>query len=268
MNVLIDARNRVYSDFFQRSRLDAYERLLETALRVEYQIVSVGGLWRRSQAGPLDATGRYLVLRHDIDTDSETARAMWNIDHRLGVETSYFFRLSTLDRELMTDIANAGSEASYHYEELASVAKRRRPRSRTDALRLLPEAKEQFAANLARLRTTTGLPMAVVASHGDFVNRRLGLPNWMLLDDGDLRRELAIELEAYDEAYLTHITTRHADGPYPRRWNPTDPLSAIEAHEPVIAVLVHPRHWRVNRVVNARDNAQRVVEGLRLMLRV
>jgi hypothetical protein len=268
VKVLIDARNRVYSDFFQRSRLDAYERLLETALRVEYQVVSVGGLWRRRQAGVLGATERYLVLRHDIDTDSATARIMWTIDHRLGVETSYFFRLSTLDRELMTDIANGGSEASYHYEELASVAKRRRPRSRSDALRLLPEAKELFAANLARLRAMTGLPMTVVASHGDFVNRRLGLPNWMLLDDGELRRELAIELEAYDEAYLAHLTTRHADGPYPRHWYPLDPLTAIEAREPVISVLVHPRHWRVNRLVNARDNAQRVVEGLRLKLRV
>jgi hypothetical protein len=268
VRVLVDARHRIYSDFFQRSRLEAYERLMESALGAEYQIVSVGGMWRIIQGGEMDAARRYLVLRHDIDTDPETARAMWSIDRRLGLETSYFFRLSTLDNELMTDIASAGSEASYHYEELATLAKRRRPRSRTDALQLLPEAKARFAANLERLRTTTGLPMTVVASHGDFINRRLGLPNWTLLDDGELRRELAIELEAYDEAYLGHISTRLADGPYPRHWHPADPRAAIEAREPVISVLVHPRHWRVNRMVNARDDAQRVIEGLRLLLPV
>ena len=92
------------------------------------------------------------------------------------MESSYFFRLSTLAPALMAEIAAGGGEASYHYEELSWVAKRRRLRSRSDALRALPEARDRFAENLQTLRMKTGLPMRVVASHGDFVNRRLGYP--------------------------------------------------------------------------------------------
>lgn len=258
--------NRIYGDFLQGSRLGAYRGLLEAALGAGYRVTSVGGLWRRITAGELDPARRYLALRHDVDTDPATARAMWEIDRELGIETSYFFRLSTLDVDLMTDIAADGSEASYHYEELATVAKRLGLRDRTAALVHLPEAKDRFAENLGRLRQATGLPLSVVASHGDFVNRHLGLPNWVLLDDTALRRRLAIELETYDAALLAHLPSRHADGPPPARWSPVDPAVPIGAGEPVVSVLVHPRHWRVNRSVNARDDLRRVVEGIRFAL--
>lgn len=268
VTALSDVWDRIYSDFLHTSRLDTYERLLESALAADYQICSVGGLWRRMVVGGLEPARRYLLVRHDVDTDPGTAAAMWQINRRLGVETSFFFRLSTLDPGLMAEIGAAGSEASYHYEELATVAKRRRLRSRADAMNHLPEARERFAENLGRLRLLTGLPMTVVASHGDFVNRRLGLPNWVILTDPDLRHALGIDLETYDEALLSNLPSRHADGPHPRHWDPTDPATAIQAGERVISVLVHPRHWRVNRVVNARDDAGRVFEGVRFSLGV
>jgi hypothetical protein len=266
VNVLAEARDRIYSDFLQGSRLPAYGRWLEAALLAEYEVCSVGGLWRRMEAGGLGPARRYLVLRHDVDTDPGTAAAMWAIDRRLGLETSYFFRLSTLDLRLMADIQAGGSEASYHYEELATIAKRLGLRTRAQAERHLPQARDAFAANLTRLREGTGLPMTVVASHGDFVNRRLGLPNWVLLSDPVFRRQVGVVLETYDEDFLRILTSRHADGPYPRYWHPADPMAAIAAREPVISVLVHPRHWRVNRLVNAHDDARRVFEGLRFAL--
>jgi hypothetical protein len=264
--VLTRVWHRVYSDFLLGSRLGAYERLLGGALEAGYRVRSVGGAWRSIGDGGLEAGSRLVVLRHDVDTDPATAAAMWAIDRRLGVETSYFFRLATLDPGLMAEIAAAGSEASYHYEELATIAKRRRLRTRSDALAHLPEAVDRFAENIGRLRAMTGLPMRIVASHGDFVNRRLGLPNWLILADPDVRRGLDIELETYDEAFLRHVTSRHSDGPHPQFWRPVDPAAAIGAGEAVISVLVHPRHWRVNRLVNARDDVQRVVEGVRFAL--
>ena len=107
-----------------------------------------------------------MVLRHDVDTDPGTAAAMWDIDRGLAVESSYFFRLSTLAPALMADIAAGGSEASYHYEELSSVAKRRRLRNRSDALRALPEARERFSENFQKLRVVTrGLRVVSVLPH-------------------------------------------------------------------------------------------------------
>jgi hypothetical protein len=261
-------RDRARSDFLMESRLGLYRQLLETALDAGYRIHSAGGLWRRITDGGPEPGQRYLVLRHDVDTDWRTAAAMWEIDQSLGIECSYFFRLSTTAPALMARIADAGSEASYHYEELATVAKRRGLSSGPDALAHLTEARDLFAANIGRLRAVTGLPMHVVAAHGDFVNRRLGVPNWRILDDPDVRRQVGVELETYDEAYLRHLRSQHSDAPYPRFWAPDDPAREIQAGQPVVAVLVHPRHWRVDRQVNARDDVRRVVEGLRFEVAV
>jgi hypothetical protein len=259
-------RDRIYADFLMPSRLGAYRGLLESALAADYQIVSVEHMWSIIAADRLDPTRRVFVLRHDIDTDPATAAAMWAIDRDLGVESSYFFRLSTLDPALMADIAAGGSQASYHYEELATVAKLRRLRSGSDAIAHLPEARDRFRRNLTRLREITGLPMRVVASHGDFVNRALKSPNWLILDDPAFRHQVDVELETYDEALLRHLPSRYTDALYPEYWKPDDPAEAIRRLEPTIQVLVHPRSWRVARATNAHDDLRRLAEGLRFGL--
>ena len=259
-------RHRIYADFLMPSRLGAYRGLLESALDVGYEIVSVERMWSIIVADRLDPARRVLVLRHDIDTDPGTAAAMWAIDRDLGVRSSYFFRLSTLDPALMAEIAARGGEASYHYEELATVAKRRRLRSGLDLIAHLPEARDRFRRNLTRLRETTGLPMRVVASHGDFVNRALQSPNWLILDDPAFRHQVDVELETYDEALLRHLPSRYTDALYPEYWSPGDPAEAIRRREPTIQVLVHPRSWRAARATNARDDLRRLAEGLRFGL--
>ena len=253
---------RVYCDFLMPSRLGDYRALLETALGAGYAIVSVERFWALIGADAVDPARHYLVLRHDIDTGPRTARAMWRIERSLGIAGSYYFRLSTLDLGLMADIAAAGGEASYHYEELATVAKCRHLRTRADALAHLPEAQDRFQRNLARLRALTGLPMRVVASHGDFVNRKLGLINWAILADPEFRVEVGIELETYDEAFMSRVTSRHADLMSRPYWTPTEPLAAIQRAEPLVYLLIHPRGWNVERIANVRANALRMWEGL------
>lgn len=255
--------HRLYADFLLPSRLDSYRRLLERFLGAGYTVISVESIWELISSSQLNGNARYLVLRHDIDTDPATAQRMWEIERALGCHGSYFFRLSTVDIPLMKAIAASGSMASYHYEEIAAVAKRRRLRSRDEALAHLTEAQEEFLRNLARLRTQTSLPMTVVASHGDFVNRQLGLPNWELLVDRDFRRRAGVELETYDEAVMGHVTSRHSDTLHPRYWIPGSPELAIGRSEPVVYVLVHPRHWRAARSVNARDDLGRLSESIR-----
>ena len=88
------------------------------------------------------------------------------------------------------------------------MAKHRRLRSASEALAALPEARELFAANLVRLRERTGLPMRIVAAHGDFVNRRLGV-SIRGSSRPTFRHELGIDLETYDEAFLRHVTSPH-----------------------------------------------------------
>jgi len=256
---------RVYADVLMPSRLGSYAELLETALEAGYEVMGVGSFWSGREARQAE-TRRVLILRHDVDTDPRTAAAMWRVDQRLGIESSYFFRLATLDADLAGRIAGAGGEASYHYEELATIIKRRRLRSREGAIAALPEARGMFAQNVERLRAATGLPMRVVAAHGDFVNRRLSTANWEILADPTFREKVGIDLETYDAGYLARLPSRFSDTLHPRYWEPSDPVTAIRAGEPVVSVLVHPRHWRADPVGNVRDDAGRLADEIRYRL--
>ena len=258
--------NRIRADFLMASRLGEYAGFLESVLAAGYRVVGIEQFWRLASGPSGLGDIMYLVLRHDIDTDPRTAGEMWRIERDLGIRSSHFFRLSTSDASLMCAIAQEGNEVGYHYEELATIAKHRHLRTRDEALGALPEARDQFRANLARLREVTGLPLRVAASHGDFTNRRLGVPNWMILADRQYRLEVGIDLEAYDDDLLGRMSRRSADSAPPRCWVPESPLEAVGRSEPVVYALVHPRHWRASPLTNGRDDLRRLWEGVTFSL--
>ena len=105
--------------------------------------------------------------------------------------------------------------------------------------------------------------MSTVASHGDFVNRKLLMPNSELLRDDPLRKRLEIELEVYDEALSKYIDRRCSDVPPPLYWHPSSPQEAMAAGVNIIHVLVHPRNWRTDLRANIADNTNRLIEVLR-----
>jgi glycosyltransferase involved in cell wall biosynthesis len=256
--MLTVARRRLWADLFMPSRLDAYAAFLDGALAAGYRIAGLGSFASSDPGGDR----RVLVLRHDIDTDPRTARAMWEIERERGIASSTFFRLSTLDVDLMRAMAAAGGEVGYHYEELATIAKRQHLRTAGDVRAQLPEARRLFTENLERLRRQTGLPLRLAASHGDFVNRAVGVTNAEILADPAFRASVGIDLEAYDADLNARIGSHHSDTAPPRNWVGEDPAAAIGRGEPVIHVLVHPRHWFANRRVNLVDDLRRAGEGV------
>ena len=224
--------NRVYGDFLMPSGLGSFRRFLESIMQAGYDTVSVEAFWRLAESGAIDPARRYLILRHDIDTDPRTGAEMWRIEQSLGLAGSYYFRLSTLDVDLMHSIARGGGDVGYHYEELATLAKERHLRDRAGVLRAIPDAQDRFRRNLEMLRTLTGLPMRVVSSHGDFVNRHVGVPNWAILIDRRARDDAGIDLEVYDEAFLRHVSSRHTDTEHPRHWAHGDLVASLERAPP------------------------------------
>jgi len=242
-------------------RLDEYRELLSQALNAGYLPCSIPTFWNLIQEGKITPRNKYFVLRHDVDTDPRTAEEMWKIERQLGVCSSYYFRLCTLAPDLMRRIQDSGSEASYHYEELSTLAKQYRLKSASAVRARMEEAKDNFRANLLHLRKLTSLPMKTVAAHGDFMNRKLGVHNQEILTDFALRRELGIKVEVYDEAITRPVTSRHSDGIYPNQWLPLSPLGAIQRGEPVVYLLSHPRAWKANPVENLREDLKRAWEG-------
>jgi hypothetical protein len=256
---------RLHCHYLQRERLDDFGALLRGSLEHGYRTIPLSAFADRTAAGPPRDGDRILVLRHDVDTDVARARRMWEIERQLGVVGSYFFRRSTWDVAFMHELAAAGCDVGYHYEELATVVKERGAASASEARALIGAARDRLRTTVPELRDRTGLPLDVFAAHGDFANRVVGVSNVELLSDPALRAELGVRLEAYDVE--SHVSARSSDGIPPRGWQPEDPIHAIRRGEPVVAVLLHPRSWGRAPAVNARADLVRLREGCVYRLR-
>lgn len=248
--------NRIYADYLMPSRIGEYERLLISAREYGYTQMSVRSFYRGTWAK------RVLVHRHDIDSDLRTARKMFALECRHQVHASYYFRLSTIDIDFMRDIESAGSEASYHYEEIADFAKRRRVRDAIEVRRHFPGLRDEFATNVARISAALGRSLATVASHGDFANRKLNIVNHELLADAGLRKRCGIECETYDEALLKQFDVYISDRKYPIYYKPMSPFDALGRYDR-ICLLTHPVQWETNWIDNTRCNFRRLSEGMR-----
>jgi len=253
--------HRIFNDFLMPSRLDELENVLLAAISEGYKVISIGDFLALARESALDLRARYLILRHDIDTDIATAREMWQLEIRHGIFTTFFFRLCTANIALMNEIHKEGGEVGYHFEEIATVAKRKGTKGTANIDSLKKEAGELFCRNLAVLRLRSGLPLRGIASHGDFVNRRLGIVNFELLTP-EIRKLMDIHYEAYDSELEGLLSSRFSDVMYPIFWKPSSPIDAIKRGDQIIKLLIHPRQWKSNSLVNTKDNIARLYEGL------
>lgn len=240
------------------SQLAAYEHLVQAANQAGYSQISIRqyyDLLSQGQALP----DRIIIHRHDIDTDLRTTRKLFEINKKHGVRSSFYFRLSTLDIKLMREIEEYGSEASYHYEEMATYAKKNKIKDAAVLRDCLPRIRNEFSANFSAIEQRFGRKMRTVASHGDFVNRKLKLSNTEILTDLQLRQQCGIEVEAYDRILMENIDIYIADRPPPQSYCPMSPLDALGRHRRIY-LLTHPRQMESNWEANTRENLCRVYE--------
>jgi hypothetical protein len=257
MNALL---NRIYGDYLMPSRLGEFEQLVRLTQEQGFAQQSLRTFFR-SLAQAAGGAPKAMVHRHDIDTDARTAAKMFAIETRHGIQASYYFRLSTLDFGLMREIEAYGSEASYHYEEVATFAKRHHLKSAAAVRARMPEIRDEFRRNFEHIENALGSKLSTVASHGDFANRRLKVINHEILQDAALRAACGIECESYDPQLLRHFNVYISDRPYPRFYHPASPFAAVrEANR--ICLLTHPVQWETNWSESTRSNLRRLVEGL------
>ena len=251
--------NRIYSDYFMPCRLSELRLIYSAAKSESYEFHSVISFYDEIKNVGLDPNKKYFISRCDVDTDVETAKLIFALKQSYSVKSSFYFRLSTIDQNFMREIHVRGSEASYHFEEIASLAKKYMWRDKSDIDYEL--VSRLFEYNFSRLKNNTDLPMRSVCSHGDFVNRILGVMNHEFLN-ARIRKNLNIELETYDEWFMNYVRARHCDTGYPQFYTTSSPMESINEGVSVIYFLTHPRHWRVNRLINSKDNFIRLCEGL------
>lgn len=215
-----------------------YERLLDAALRADREFLTVRE-YLETQTPP----DGHVVLRHDVDRKVENALTLARLEAERGVAATYYFRTSTFDPEVVTEIADLGHEVGYHYEDLAATRGDR------------AAAKRRFAENLTEFREVADVK--TVCAHGSPLSAQHNPDLW----DGRLD-ELA-EYGVLGEAYLSIDVESVSDLQYlsdtGRTWHAelpgvglvettSDLIIALGSDScPNLYVLAHPSRWTRSR---------------------
>ena len=250
--------NRLYGDYFMPSRLDEYENIIKTLLENDYIHITFRDYKKLLDENKLK--GKYFINRHDIDTDVKTAKKFFEIEKKYNVKATYYFRLSTLNFDFMKEIEEYGSEASYHFEEIAQFAKDNHIKSKKEILNRLDEIENIFKQNFKMIENKLGLKLQTICSHGDFVNRVLKIVNNEITKNLNLREEVGIICETYDKDLMNSFDIYLSDHAYPVFYTPKSIFEYIGKVNK-ICLLTHPKQWNTNWFCNTKENIKRLYEG-------
>lgn len=245
--------NRIYNDYFMKSRLDEYEQLLKKFLNNNYQFIMI------KDYDKMNKNGKYIIIRHDIDSDLKIAKKMFEIEKKLNIKSTFYFRLSTFDNKLIEDINKYGSEVGYHFEEIANFCKENKNISSSFVFDNLDEIKKTFINNVKKFENETNSKLYSVAAHGDFVNRKINVYNSILMDE-KVRKDINVDIEAYD--IEKNLDFRTCDCMYPKFWL-NDPNTAIKEDKKKVLLLVHTRWWDKSPLIRFKNDFIRLVESVR-----
>jgi hypothetical protein len=257
---------RIRSDYGGRDRAAEYRSLLETARDAGYELVSLTAFRAAVADGTEASPRRVLGLRHDIDVqDVAGNQAFLAAETAVGATATYYLRLATAPAHaaFAGRLRDAGFEVGYHYEEAATVAKRIRARDRAAVEAQRPAIEAAFQHDVERFRARYAPDLRSVASHGDWMNRRLGFRNNEFVTP-ELLAACGLEFEAYDasivgraDAYVSDVVAP------PAIWaGGLGPAEAIAAGATRIVMLTHERQWHTARLASLRADATRLFEGL------
>lgn len=133
--------------------LKSYRSLLEAFQKAGYQFQTFEEFMEHP------AEGKTVVMRHDVDEKAPNALKMAQLEHELGVKSTYFFRIVKQSNvpEVIRGIAALGHEIGYHYEDLATAEGD------------MEKATAAFAKNLAYFREY--YPVRSVCMHGSSTSK-------------------------------------------------------------------------------------------------
>ena len=95
--------------------LGKYEELCQT-VQQKYTIYTVYEYLKQKPAGSC------AIVRHDVDRKVMNSLSMAELEHDLGIQSTYYFRYPyTFQKEVIRKIHSLGHEIGYHYEVLSKT---------------------------------------------------------------------------------------------------------------------------------------------------
>jgi hypothetical protein len=136
------------------------------------------------QAG---AASKFCLIRHDVDRKPLNALLMAELEHDMGICSTYYFRTKrlTLKPDLIREIVHLGHEIGYHYENLS------------DTNGDLEKGLMDFEKNLALLNEIT--PIKTISMHGRPLKPHDNRDLWKIKTNHNL---LATKYGILGEVYL------------------------------------------------------------------
>ena len=132
-----------------------------------------------------------VIMRHDVDKDLDNALAVAELEYRMGINSTYYFRYPrTFDLVTMSKISRWGHEIGYHYEVMDKAGGN------------IQKALDIFRQELDIFRRY--FPVSTVCRHGNPLTKWDGKEIWEHCDfkDFDLEGEAYLSL-ADVSVYLT-----------------------------------------------------------------
>ena len=231
-------------EYITNKRLEEYEDILSYAKNHNFQIISL----RDWILNDYNSNLPILVLRHDVDNFSKATRKMFELEKNYNSKASYYFRHSTFEPELASEIEGYGSEASFHYETISDYCIYLKIKTIEELIEnnYIEECINILQKDLENIRNTYNLPCLTIASHGAVINRALKVANNSLVEDTHIYTRLGIKLEAYNmqfinslDDYISDSSISYNDG---YRYGKSPLLSMKEGSQKIL-FLTHPEHW-------------------------
>ena len=143
---------------------------------------------------------KFVILRHDVERHYDRALQFAEMQHKLGIRGTYFFRMSPhYNEEVIKKIAALGHETGYHYDDLSKCHGDYR------------KAIKRFESNLEKLRRITDIK--TVAMDGSPLSKYDNRLLWDKYDYSDygIAGEPYFDIDYHKVYYLTD-TGRRWDG--------------------------------------------------------
>ncbi|GAB4255286.1 MAG: hypothetical protein Kow0079_12080 [Vicingaceae bacterium] len=143
--------------------LKKYYKLLKSLIDNCYALTTVADFIKSPKE-------KVFILRHDVDDLPENALQTAQIQNKLGVKGTYYFRMvkQSYNPVIVDEIATLGHEIGYHYEDLTLC--------KGD----INEAIKNFEKNLAQLRKH--YPVETICMHGSPLSKYDNRDIWKVFD--------------------------------------------------------------------------------------